>query len=133
MYSQSWKNQKIVLCQRSFSIPPATHRGEDGAGRSGWRSRGLLTVTGRAPPRDTLTGDPETRFSFNLCREMLAPGGETAGDGRSVNARRDPNRDIVGVSHSPGPRVGLYFRLYMGPGPGPWCRNVQSQRQPGVR
>lgn len=72
-----------------------------------------LAVTGRAPPKTRLTGDPETRFSFNLCREMLAPGGETAGDGRSVNARRDPSRDIVGVSHSPGPRVGLYFRLYI--------------------
>lgn len=50
VYSQNWKNRKIVLCQRSFSIPPATHRGEDGVGRSGWQSRGLLTVTGRAPP-----------------------------------------------------------------------------------
>lgn len=49
-----------------------------------------MAVTGRVPPRDTLTGDPETRFSFDLCREMLAP--ETAGDGRSVNARRAPSR-----------------------------------------
>lgn len=69
-------NSLSALIQHPTPGSPATHRGEDDVG---------MAVTGRVPPRDTLTGDPETRFLFDLCREMLAP--ETAGDGRSVNAR----------------------------------------------
>lgn len=49
-----------------------------------------------SPPRDTLTGDPEVMFSFNRYRELLAPGGETAGDGRSVNARRASQQTVGG-------------------------------------